>query len=303
MSKRTDCISDRVAVGIGEVLWDMLPGGKKVGGAPTNFAFHVSQFGIPSVAVSAIGEDRSGVELAESLASAGVTSLLTEVPYPTGIVRVELDEAGIPVYEITRNVAWDHIPFTPELKALAKQTCAVCFGSLAQREPTSRSTIHAFLDAMPSGPEILKVFDINLRQDFYSTEVIDASLRRCNIFKLNDDELVVLAREYGLPTDSPESACTKLREMYGLRIVILTCGSKGSYVFADGTTSYITTPQVEVADTVGAGDSFTASFIASLLKHLTLPEAHRVAVDVAAYVCSNTGATPQLPANLLAALD
>lgn len=160
-----------VVVGMGEALWDVLPEGKKIGGAPANFAYHVSQFGLDSCAVSAIGDDALGIELLENFNKKGVKHLIETVPYPTGTVQVEIDQAGIPQYEIKENVAWDNIPYTAKLESLAERTRAVCFGSLAQRNVVSRSTINRFLDAMPQDDERLIVFDVNLRQGFYNKDL------------------------------------------------------------------------------------------------------------------------------------
>ncbi|MBD5210923.1 MAG: carbohydrate kinase [Bacteroidales bacterium] len=289
---------NRVVVGIGEALWDVLPDGKKIGGAPANFAYHVSQLGLPGIAVSAIGHDRLGEELKGQFDKRGLTTQLPAVDYPTGTVLVEVDELGIPSYDIKENVAWDNIPFTPELEQLAARTRAVSFGSLAQRNVVSRDTIHKFLDAMPSDNDTLKIFDINLRQGFYTPELIEESLERCNILKINDEELVLISRLFGYPGIDLMDKCRLLLEKYNLRILILTCGVNGSYVFTPGSMSFIETPEVEVADTVGAGDSFTAAFTAALLRGLPVSEAHRRAVDVSAYVCTQHGAMPVLPESL-----
>ena len=262
-----------IVVGMGEALWDVLPDGKKIGGAPANFAYHVSQFGLNSCVVSAVGGDTLGKEIIDNLTSKGVNHHIAEVPYPTGTVQVEIDQAGIPQYEIKENVAWDNIPYTASLKALAENTRAVCFGSLAQRNIVSRETIHSFLDAMPKNDENLVVFDVNLRQGFYSKEILCASMKRCNILKINDEELVAVSRMFGYPGIDLQDKCWILLGKYNLKMLILTCGINGSYVFTPGHVSYQPTPKVEVADTVGAGDSFTAAFIASILKGKEKPEA------------------------------
>ena len=163
-------------VGMGEALWDVLPEGRKIGGAPANFAYHVSQFGLPSVVVSAVGDDPLGDEILENFTSKGLTHKVDKVPYPTGTVQVELDQEGIPMYDIKENVAWDNIPFTPELEEIAKNAKAVCFGSLAQRNIVSRQTIAKFLDAMPKKDDNLVVFDVNLRQGFYNKEILVNSM-------------------------------------------------------------------------------------------------------------------------------
>lgn len=287
-----------IVVGMGEALWDVLPEGKKIGGAPANFAYHVSQFGLPGYVVSAVGDDALGKEIVENFTSKGLNQLIAEVPYPTGTVQVEIDQAGIPQYDIKENVAWDNIPYTDSLEALAKRTKAVCFGSLAQRNVVSRDTINRFLDAMPQSDDSLVVFDVNLRQGFYNKEILCNSMSRCNILKINDEELVTVSRMFGYPGIDLQDKCWILLGKYNLKMLILTCGINGSYVFTPGNVSFQPTPKVEVADTVGAGDSFTAAFIASILKGRSVQEAHSRAVQTSAYVCTKKGAMPILPAEL-----
>lgn len=287
-----------IVVGMGEILWDILPEGKKIGGAPANFAYHVSQFGLSGCVVSAVGNDALGQEIIEDFASKGIQQQIAIVPYPTGTVQVEVDELGIPRYDITENVAWDNIPYTAGLEELAKITKAVCFGSLAQRNTVSRETINRFIDDMQMTDDSLVVFDVNLRQDFYSMKVLNDSMCRCNVLKINDEELVVVSRMFNLPEQEPREACRMLLEKFGLKMLILTCGVDGSYVFTPEGTSFQPTPKVEVMDTVGAGDSFTAAFIANILKGKTVAEAHACAVKVSAYVCSQKGAMPEFPDEL-----
>ena len=284
---------------MGEALWDVLPEGKKIGGAPANFAYHVSQFGLPSCVVSAVGEDLLGDEILENFDAKELNQLIARVPYPTGTVQVEIDQAGIPQYDIKENVAWDNIPFTEELKELAKQTKAVCFGSLAQRNIVSRETINKFLDEMPKTEDSLVVFDVNLRQGFYNKDILTNSMERCNILKINDEELVTVSRMFGYPGIDLQDKCWILLGKYNLKMLILTCGINGSYVFTPGNVSFLPTPKVEVADTVGAGDSFTAAFIASILKGKTVAEAHACAVQTSAFVCTQQGAMPILPKELV----
>ncbi len=287
-----------MVVGMGEALWDVLPEGKKIGGAPANFAYHVSQFGLPSCVVSAVGADALGKEIVENFTSKGLNQLIAEVPYPTGTVQVEIDQAGVPQYEIKENVAWDNIPWTKQLESLAARTKAVCFGSLAQRNVISRNTINRFLDAMPGKGDSFVVFDVNLRQGFYNKEILCNSMKRCNILKINDEELVTVSRMFGYPGIDLQDKCWILLGKYNLKMLILTCGINGSYVFTPGNVSFYPTPMVEVADTVGAGDSFTAAFIASLLKGRSVVEAHSLAVHTSAYVCTKNGAMPILPPQL-----
>lgn len=286
---------NNIIVGMGEALWDVLPEGKKIGGAPANFAYHVSQFGFDSRVVSAVGNDALGDEILEVFKEKQLKHQLQVVNYPTGTVQVTLDSAGIPLYEIKEGVAWDNIPFTDDLKRLALSTRAFCFGSLAQRNDVSRTSINRFLDAMPDGDEQLKIFDINLRQGFYTKEIIRESCQRCNVLKINDEELVAISRMFGYPGIDLQDKCWILLAKYNLKMLILTCGTNGSYVFTPGVVSFQETPRVPVADTVGAGDSFTAAFCASLLKGKSVPEAHKLAVEVSAYVCTQSGAMPELP--------
>ena len=289
---------NNIIVGMGEALWDVLPEGKKIGGAPANFAYHVSQFGFDSRVVSAIGDDKLGNEILENFDSKKLNYLIEKVPYPTGTVQVELDPNGVPMYDIKEGVAWDNIPFTPALEELARNTRSVCFGSLAQRSVVSRETIIRFLDTMPDGEGQCKIFDVNLRQGFYTKEILCNSMKKCNILKINDEELVTVSRMFGYPGIDLQDKCWILLAKYNLKMLILTCGVNGSYVFTPGEISFVETPKVEVADTVGAGDSFTATFVAAVLKGKSVTEAHKLAVEVSAYVCTQNGAMPELPARL-----
>ncbi len=283
-------------VGIGEALWDCLPEGRKLGGAPANFAYHVGQFGWRSTVVSAIGNDALGDEILQVFDKVKLSHDIARVGWPTGTVQVTLSEDGIPSYEIYEDVAWDNIPWTEELAALAARTKAACFGSLAQRSPVSRQTIMRFLASMDENTE--RIYDINLRQHFYSLDVIEESLRSATMLKLNDEEIAVVAKLLGL-SGSMEEQCRRMLSRYPrLRLVVLTCGAVGSYVFDAAETSYIETPKVVVADTVGAGDSFTATFVAHILAGASIREAHRKAVAVSAYVCTQHGAMPKLPEEL-----
>ena len=283
----------KYVVGLGEALWDVLPEGKKLGGAPANFAFHAGQFGLNSIAVSALGEDNLAEETIQQLEEKDLQYCMPRVPYPTGTVQVTLDNEGIPTYDIKENVAWDNIPFNDDVKAVAENTRAVCWGSLAQRNVVSRESIYKFLDATPK--DCMKIFDINLRQNFYTKEVICESMKRCNILKINDEELVLIGRMFGYPGLDIENKCWLILGKYNLDMLVLTCGTNGSYVFTPGSMSYQPTPKVEVADTVGAGDSFTGTFCASILAGKPVTEAHKLAVSVSAYVCTQNGAMPILP--------
>lgn len=266
----------QVVVGFGELLWDNLPKGKQIGGAPGNFAFHVNQYGLDGYVVSALGKDAPGTDLWLVAQEHGLKGVVSRVDYPTGSVDVTVDEHGIPQYCIHEGVAWDYIPFTSELETLALKTDAICFGSLAQRNAVSRDTLNRFLNRMPSSSK--KIFDINLRQQFYTKEIIKKSLEQCNILKLNEDEIVVLANMLGHSANQRKEFCSMLLQKFALEMIILTCGSTGSYVFTPTEESFMPTPQVKVVDTVGAGDAFTAVFCACLMQGKTLKEAHAMAV-------------------------
>ncbi len=309
-------------VGLGEILFDCLPDGKKLGGAPANFAYHVSQFRLNGIAVSAIGDDEDGKLVYEKLSYRNLKTHLETVDYPTGTVQVTLSGNGIPQYDICLGVAYDNIPWTPEIEEIAKNSRAVCFGSLAQRTAVSRATVQRFLDTMPA-LGTLKVFDINLRQEWFSKEIIEESLKRCNVLKINDEEIIKVAKMFDgqlnlvdenvgdrllQPVEFEDFARQLLKE-YELQMVIVTCGAFGSYVvyktdsigeteYAEGL-SFQPTPKVKVADTVGAGDSFTGSFCAAILAGKTIPEAHKIGVDVSAFVCTQAGAMPQYPEELI----
>ena len=287
----------KYVIGIGEALFDCLPEGRKLGGAPANFAYHVSQFGLNGCAVSAIGKDELGDEIVDKFtairdALPTFNFQLSTVEQPTGTVKVTLDEKGVPQYEICLGVAWDNIPLTNSMLEIARQAQAICFGSLA------------------APADALRVFDINLRQSWYTAEVIAESLSRANVLKINDEELDVVATMLlGEPTvpgtliaEDPEKTrrvCRELISRYDLKMLILTCGAIGSYVFTAGEESYLATPKVQVADTVGAGDSFTATFVAQLLLGRSIRQAHEKAVAVSAFVCTQNGAMPVLPEELV----
>ena len=288
---------DNYIVGIGEVLWDYFEDKDDyvLGGAPFNFAYHVNQFGLNSLVISAIGNDKLGQKLEADVKEKNVPYMLEHLNLPTGVVNIkEVD--GKPRYDILTERAWDHIPNTEKLKEIATNTKAACFGSLAQRSETSRNSILAFLDAMPS--DALRIFDINLRQNWYTEEVIKTSLQKANVLKINDDELLIIQRMFGYIDITQENTCRLIMRDYQLDMLILTCGDKGSYIFTKDEMSYLSTNDIKVVDTVGAGDSFTASFIASILKGKTIHEAHRIAVNVSAFVCTQAGATPIIPDEL-----
>ena len=282
-------MSKKVIVGIGEILWDMLPSGKALGGAPANFAYHATRLGEEGWAVSAVGPDALGREIMDIVTEKRLKNVISVTDRPTGTVQVELDARGVPTYTIMEGVAWDHIPFTPEMEALAQRADAVCFGSLVQRM-ASRESVLRFLRA--TRPEALKVFDINLRQHYYSPAVLEESLKIADILKINDEEIRIVADMFGLGGD--DTAVSRvLIDRYGLRLVILTKGAEGSEVITADDTLPQPAGEAEVVDTVGAGDSFTAAFVVAYLRGDSLADAQRLASDTAAYVCSRKGAMPE----------
>ena len=284
-----------IVVGMGELLWDVLPDVKKAGGAPVNFAYHASQSGAEAYALSAIGNDDLGEELIQELTKNRINSdYISRVNYPTGTVQVELKE-GIPSYTIIEGVAWDYIPFSQAEIDLMKQASAVCFGTLAQRASESRNTLQTLLSYVPA--DSLRFFDINIRQHFYSKELIEESLRIANIFKVNDEELVLLRPMFQLE-GTDEEVCHWFMDQFDLRYLILTAGAEYSTIYARTESSTLPTPKVKVADTVGAGDSFSGSFVAAILAGKSLREAHQHAVKVAAFVCTQHGAWPTYPKDL-----
>ena len=276
-----------IVIGIGEYLWDVLPTGKKAGGAPVNFAYHASQHGTEGWAISAVGKDELGDELLEVTAAHKINMEVSRVDYPTGTVQVTLCN-GQPNYEICEGVAWDYIPLTEESINLAKQAKAISFGTLAQRNEVSRETTRVLVQAAPE--DALKVYDINLRQHFWSKELIEASLGMANVFKINDEELETLKPVFGLEGMDTDQACRCFIEKFSLKMLVLTAGDKFSSIYYGNEKSTIETPRVEVVDAVGAGDAFSGSLIGSLLTGKSIKEAHKEAVETAAYVCTQVGA-------------
>lgn len=279
----------KVIVGIGELLWDMLPSGKAIGGAPANFAYHAGRLGEEGWVVSAVGDDALGHEILDVLDEKRLHSLVAMSEKPTGTVQVSLDAAGVPTYTIVEDVAWDHIPFTPKMQDLASRADAVCFGSLVQRNG-SRASVLKFLEAVPASA--LKVFDINLRQHFYTPEILQKSLEIADVLKINDEEIVILSEMFGLGSD-PREACWKLIRQYSLRFVLLTKGAQGSEVISPDEVIPQGVGKVDVVDTVGAGDAFTAAFTVAYLRGDSLADAQKLAGEVTAYVCSHKGAMPE----------
>lgn len=285
-----------IVVSLGELLWDMLPTGKRAGGAPVNFAYHAAMNGAEGHAISAVGEDPLGDELVEAIKKSGVESIVQRNAWPTSTVEVALKN-GIPEYTIIKGVAWDHILYTRELINMVQKADAICYGTLALRSQESHDTIVELLKH--AKPTAMKFFDINIRGDHYSKDLINELLGYATVFKINDAELLLLRDMFDIRGTSDEEACNWFMEKYNLNYVILTGGSTFSTIIAkDGESSTLDTPRVDVVDTVGAGDSFSGTFTAKILTGSSLQEAHRAAVNTAAFVCTQNGAWPKYPENI-----
>jgi len=293
-------------VGVGEVLWDLLQTGPQLGGAPANFAYHAHALGAQAYVITRVGSDDHGREVMRRFRDMGVKpdGIQIDERAPTGTARVTLSGAGLAHFTIQENVAWDFLALNSDAVALAAQADAICFGSLAQRSEVSRNSIQKLVGAAPS--EALRVFDINLRQQFYSHEIVERSLQFANVLKLNDDELPTVARMFGLH-GSTENQIRQLARAFDLHLIALTRGSNGSLLYQtqsnaaqaakadEGRWSNCRSRAVRVVDTVGAGDAFTAALVLGLLCKIDLDEINEIANDVARYVCTQAGATPTLP--------
>jgi fructokinase len=281
-------------IGIGEVLWDLLPTGPQIGGAPANFACHARALGGDAGVISRIGADPLGNAIIERFDELGISTRTIQLDEDasTGTVSVALQENGTPTYIIRENVAWDRLAASTQgLKAVGEAN-AVCFGSLAQRSAASRDAIQKLVASAP--PDSLRVFDINLRQHYYSRDLIEQSLRIANVLKLNDSELTILAELFNL-RGTIRQQIESVAERYDLQLLALTRGPEGSLLFQAGQWSECTARPVQIVDTVGAGDAFTAALVMGLLRKMELDEIGSIADEVARYVCSCAGATPPLP--------
>lgn len=283
-----------VVAGIGEVLWDCYPDGAHFGGAPANFASHAASLGAESWMVSAVGTDAHGDRALQVLSDLKVRcDLVARDPkHSTGQVLVTLDAEGVPRYEISLDVAWDHLTWSEHFGAFATRCDAICFGSLAQRSPDSRATIRRFVAAVRRSA--LRVFDVNLRQRFFDRETIDASLRLASALKLNDEELPVIAELCEIRARAPREILRELMTRYDLRLAALTRGPRGALLLDDRGEDDCLAPETVVVDTVGAGDAFTAALVSDFLRGLPLSRINRHANAVASFVCSQAGATPPL---------
>ncbi|MDY3126132.1 carbohydrate kinase [Bifidobacterium mongoliense] len=286
-------MSKPIVLSLGELLWDMLPTGKRAGGAPVNFVYHAAMNGAQGYAISAVGQDPLGDELIKAIEQSGVKSIIQRNAWPTSTVEVSL-KSGIPEYNIVKGVAWDHLLLTRELIDLVEKADAICFGTLALRSPETHDTIIELLKH--ARPDALKFFDINLRGDHYSKELIQELLGYATVFKLNDAELLLLRDMFNIRGASDDEACRWFITTFNLDYVVLTGGATFSTIIArSGETSTLATPRVEVTDTVGAGDSFSGTFTAKILTGASLQEAHRASVNTAAFVCTQDGAWPVYP--------
>ncbi len=293
--------SEPTLIGIGEILWDQLPTGRKLGGAPANFAYHVQALGSHATVVSAVGNDEAGNDILKAMEDIGINRkfVALDSQHPTGIVTVGIDSQGGPTYSIRENAAWDFIPFHPEMETLAGTAEVVCFGSLCQRSSESRTTIQKFLGATRKGCK--RIFDINLRQSYYSRSVLKESLQLANILKINNDELHILAKMLDL-RGIASSQITQLFRMFPLELIALTRGEQGAVVYTPSAISECGGFPVAVVDTVGAGDAYTAALALGLLAGASLDDINRRACFLAAFVCSQQGATPKLPTELASKL-
>lgn len=279
----------RQILGIGGLLWDMLPAGRRLGGAPCNFTFH-SQFPDTSAyVVSAVGNDRSGREIIKNMEKLGLaTSCIAVIKeYPTGTVDVKIDSNGIPKYIIHKQVAWDFIPLTEKVLKLGADADAISFGTLAQRCLTSRNTIREVIKVARN--DCLVIYDINLRQNYFNRDIIHQSLELSNILKLNDDELLVLAHILDMDGNE-ETLALKLIKRYNLKMLILTCGENGSVLYSADNISRVPAIDINIVDTVGAGDAFTAAVTSGILDRKPFDEINKCASHMAAKVCSIAGA-------------
>ncbi|HWL07345.1 MAG TPA: carbohydrate kinase [Planctomicrobium sp.] len=282
-----------IVIGLGELLWDVFPDGRRTGGAPANFAFQAGQLGCQGTLVTRIGTDASGNDLLAALEGKDLdlSGVQRDPQHPTGWVSVALNEQGHPEYTIHENVAWDAMEVTPELKAIMQQADAVCFGTLAQRHPVSRATIQTAVSLTPA--TCLRVYDVNLRQNYYDADWVAASLKLATVVKLNDEELPVLARMFSLPED-PVTFSRELISWFGLKMVCLTRGAKGCLIVTPDEVHDVAGKAVKVADTVGAGDSFTAGFVFAQLQNWNPGLSAEFANRIGGMVASRQGAMPDL---------
>jgi len=278
-------------IGLGEVLWDVLPEGKKLGDAPCNFVYHCLQQGARGTVLSAVGNDHNGKEILELLNSKGLSEDLIQVnDHPTGIVDVSLNDRGIPEYTIHENVAWDFISYHEDIQQKVFEADIICFGTLAQRNNVFRITLEKILKTCKPGT--LLVYDINLRQHYYNHAIIQNSLQLCNVLKMNKEELLIVCEILEITEEGDDKKVLHLMKRFNLKLIALTKGINGSLLVTTSDRSHLPTPQVKVKDTVGAGDAFTAAMIVGFANGNGLRKIHQKAVEISAFVCTREGAMP-----------
>ena len=278
-------------IGLGEILWDVLPDGKQLGGAPANFAYVSNALGNRGIVLSRVGDDEFGREILDALNTKNLSSahLQIDIEKLTGIVKVKL-ENGQPSYEILENVAWDFLEFSDDWRELSKNCNAVCFGSLAQRSAVSHITICEFVAQTNSN--CLRIFDVNLRQKYFSDEILRESFKLANIVKINHEELPLICEKFEISDANQIENVKKLREMFDLKLLCLTRGANGSLLVTENEHDENDGIKIEIADTIGAGDSFTAAMTHGILRGWNLKEINMFANKIGAFVASNTGAMP-----------
>ena len=283
-----------IMIGLGEVLWDLLPSGKALGGAPANFAYMANVLGDEGIVASRVGNDEAGQEVRAAMQKLGLsTSYLQEdSQYPTGMVSVQIDAAGQPKFKIKDSVSWDCLEWTPAWADLAAQASVICFGSLAQRSPISRATVQRFLEAAPE--HAVRIYDVNLRESFYSRELLQESLKLSHIAKLNDEELFRVSDLLGIAPRSEEVRARGLLVEYGLRLICVTRGARGSLLVSKDKTVEHKGFNIKVADAVGAGDAFTACLAHHYIRGESLDNISESANRFAAWVATQVGGTPQI---------
>jgi fructokinase len=277
-------------VGLGEILWDLLPDGRCLGGAPFNFTFHCHQLGHSAVMVSRVGADELGRLIREAVRARGLSDafLQEDGDHPTGTVTVAL-AAGQPTFTITPEVAYDYLAWDERLESLLGQARAVCFGTLVQRQATARETVRR---ALAAARNALVIYDINLRQDHYSRPVVEASLAASRWVKLNDDELLVVRDLLDLSGTTEASLLADLRRRYDLELAALTRGGRGCLLQTAHDEIDLPGVPVRVVDTIGAGDAFTAGLLVCALEGRPTSDAAAFANRLAARVASSAGGTP-----------
>lgn len=293
-------------VGLGEVLWDVFRDGPRFGGAPANFACHARSLGAEVSMISAVGPEGDPLagQALDKLKQRGIdTHAIQRNEHETGRVIVDVDGQGKPTYTFSKHPAWDFIEWTDVVAGASGSASAVCFGTLAQRSPISRATIHRFLTS--ASPKCLKVFDVNLRVDYWDAETICESLKRADILKLNNEELPIVAKACGLAMQSDNGVeevriLETLMTQFGLEVIALTRGAEGATLMTTDAVDHCPAVPTAIRDTVGAGDAYTAAMIIGLQKNWGLTKVNEQAVRVAAYVCTQSGATPELPVEITA---